>query len=168
MLKFLWVLHILFLSVSIYCQNTNLHNKKDSLDNKTGLYLKYDIEHIKLSETMFANNEAVYTNYFSRKGDTIVVYDWAINVTAIKKIREHILRNFVINEFTEASGSAVLLLILDIENDLYEIRVIRGITQGFNNELLRAINKVEKDLIFVCTTDCKMPIVTPFAIRLNE
>ena len=167
-MKFLFVFQILLLSTNIYCQSVNLQ-KKDSLGNKTGLYKVYDIEHIRYSETMFVNNKAEYTNYFSRKGDTIFVTNWSFNTTAMTKIREKILNNFIVNDFTYASGSASLLLLVDCEKKIFEIRIMRGITESFNNELLRVINKIEKDLVFICaTTDSKTPIVTPFAIRLNE
>ena len=168
MLNFFLVVQVLFLPVNIYCHNTNLQNNKDSLGNKAGLCVEYDIEHIKLSEKTFVNNEIEYVNYFSKKGDTISVFNWAINATAIKKITERILDSFIVNDFTYASGSATLLLLVDYENNIFEIRVMRGITEYFNNELLRVIDKIEKDLIFICSTDCKIPIVTPFVIRLDE
>jgi hypothetical protein len=168
MLRFILILQILVCSANGYCQKIKQHNQSDTLGNKTGLCEGYDIEHIKYSETMYVSGNVEYTCYFTKQGDTISVYNWAINITAIKKIKECILSNFVINEFTEAQGSATLLLILDFESNVSEIRVIRGITENFNNELLRVINKIEKDLIFVCATDCKIPIVTPFAIRLND
>ena len=159
------LLLISYLSMPVYanCQNI-IQYSKDSLKNELG----YDIEHIKYIEMYVDNNGVKQTNYFTRCGDTIALFDWRIDISLIKKIKAHVLRNFVINEFTEAQGNAVLLLILDFKNEVYEIRVIRGITQGFNNELLRAINKIEKDLIFIYAADCKTPIVTPFAIRLNE
>lgn len=153
----------LYMSVCANCQNVKL-SSKDTLKNK----IEYDIEHIKYKEVYVDYNGVKHTNYFTRCGDTIALYDWRINVSIIKKIKEHILKNFVINEFTEAQGNAILLLILDFKNDVCEIRVIRGITHGFNNELLRVTSKIEKELIFVCTADSKTPIVTPFAIRLNE
>jgi hypothetical protein len=162
-INILFLITYLSLPSCASCQNI-IKNSKDSLENEIG----YDIEHIKYIEMYVDNSGEKHTNYFTRCGDTIALYDWRIDSSIIKKINEHILRNFVINEFTEAQGLAVLLLILDFENDIYEIRVIRGITQGFNNELLRAINKIERDIIFVCVSDCKTPIVTPFAIRLNE
>jgi hypothetical protein len=168
MLRFLLILQILVCYVNGYCQEVSQHNQNDTLGNETGLCEGYDIEHIKYSETMYANGNVEYTYYFTKQGDTISVYNWAINVIAIKKIKEYILSNFVINEFTEAQGSATLLLILDFESNVSEIRVIRGITENFNNELLRVIHKIEKDLIFVCTADCKTPIVTPFTIRLFD
>ena len=164
MLRLFLILQILFFSVNVFCQI----NQRDSLGNKIGLWVKYDIEHIKLSETMYVNNEVEYTHYYTRKGDTIYVYDWKIEVSIINQIREHILENFVINEFTEVSGIEPLLLILDFENNVYEIRTMRGMTQGFNKELLRVINKIEKQLIVICVSDCQTPIVTPFAIRFNK
>lgn len=160
MLKCLLVLQILCLSVSIYSQNTNLNNKKD-------LRTEYDIENIKLSETMRVNNQIEYTNYFSRQGDTISVYDWAINVKSIKRIQENILDNFILNDFTYANGSASMLLLIDYERNIFEIRIMRGITDNFNKELLRVINNLENKLILICSSDCKTPIVTPFAIRLR-
>jgi hypothetical protein len=160
--KLLLVLY-LFMPVCVSCQSVT-QMREDSLKKEIG----YDIKHIKYIETYIDNNGVKHSNYFTRRGDTIALYDWKIDISIIKKIKEHILREFVIDEFTEAQGNAVLLLILDFKNEVYEIRVIRGITQGFNNELLRVINKIEKDLIFVYAADCKTPIVTPFAIRLNE
>jgi hypothetical protein len=167
MIRFLLILQILF-SANIYCQNAASRNNKDTLDNKEGIRIEYDIEHIKYSETMYVSDNIKYFNYFSRQGDTISVYNWKIDVTAINKIKEKILNNFTVNDFTYVAGSAVLLLMLDCKKNIFEIRIIKGITPNFNKELLRVINKIEKDLIFICTTDCKIPIVTPFAIRLNE
>lgn len=162
------IILMILLSANIYCQNANLHNNNDTLYNKTDVSVKYDIDNIKYIETMYVNNDVKYIWYFSRNGDTISVYNWQMNVTTIKKIKEKILNNFSINDLTYAKGSAVLLLIFDCEKDIFEIRIIKGITQHFNKELLRVINNIEKDLVFICTNDCKMPIVTPIAIRLNE
>lgn len=158
--KYLLILY-LFMPVCVNCQNVT-QSREDSLKKEIG----YDINHIKYIETYIDNNGVKHSNYFTRRGDTIVLYDWGIDTSIIRKIKEHILRDFVIDEFTEAQGNAILLLILDFKKEVYEIRVIRGITQDFNNELLRVINKIEKDLIFVCATDCKTPIIMPFAIRI--
>jgi len=167
MLRFLLTSQILCLFASVYCQNINQQDES-MLGNKTYLYTKYDIQHIKLSETMYVNSEIKYTNYFSREGDTISMYDWAIGVTAIKIIREKILNNFIVNDLTYARGCASLLLLIDCEKNIFEIRIMRGITDNFNNELLRVVDKIEKDLIFICSDNCKTYVVTPFAIRLNE
>lgn len=154
---------ILYLVIPVYanCQSI-LQYTVDSIRSE----IMYDIEHIKYMEISVDNNGVKHTNYYTRGGDTISLFDWRIKVSVIERIKEQILRNFIIDEFTEAQGNAVLLLILDFKKEVYEIRIIRGITQGFNKELLRVIKKIESELIFVHSTECKISIVTPFAIRL--
>lgn len=153
----------LLMPVCASCQNVQKSNM-DTLFNDTG----YDVENNRYMGKYIDNYGVEQTYYFTRNCDTISSFDWRINLTTINKIKDRILSEFDINEFTEAQGSAVLLLIFDFNSEVYEIRLIRGITQGFNNELLRVIKKIEKDLIFVSATDLKKAIVTPFAIRLNE
>ncbi len=154
------MLQILIFSVNVFCQESDQLNQSDSLGNKIGLWVEY-------AEIMYVENVAKHPHYFTRKGDRILLYEWQINVSVIKKIQELILKDFVINEFTEASGPAYLLLILDCEKDIFEIRIIRGITTGFNKELLRVVDAIEKDLIFICASNCQTPIVIPFAIRIR-
>lgn len=158
----------LFMLSTVACISSKrvLQDNKDSFSNK----IKYDVENIKYLELTYANNELISSNYYTRCGNIISLYDWEIDVSIIKKIKEYILRNFVIDEFTEASGSAVLLLILDFDKNIHEIRVIRGITLGFNKELLRVTREIENDSIAIFTQNCEapMPIITPFTIRLNK
>ena len=116
---------------------------------------------------MFVDNVIEYKNYFSRAGDTISVRRWEVNEAAIERIQKRILDNFIVNDYTWARGIAVVLLMIDCEREIMEMRVINSLSKRFDKELLRVVNMVEKDLVLICTVDCKIiPIVTPFGIRL--
>ncbi len=132
------------------------------------LFNRYDIEGIKLVEIMRIDGEVKYAHYFSRKGDTISVHNWRINLSATDRVKAKIKENFIVNDLTYTRSMASLLLILDFENNIFEIRIEGGINQDFNKELLRVIKEIEKDLIFICTTDCQMPIVTPFPLWIID
>ncbi len=162
MLKFNVILTILLFSVNIYCQNNEMTNSKNTLE------VRYDIEGIKLVEIMRIDGEVKYAHYFSRQGDTISVHNWRINLSATDRVKAKIKENFIVNDLTYTRSMASLLLILDFENNIFEIRIEGGINQDFNKELLRVIKEIEKDLIFICTTDCQMPIVTPFPLWIID
>jgi len=161
--------------IESYCQNQCKNksmetqiNHVDSLGNKVGVWIDYDIENIKCSETKYSSpNKVEYTKYFTRKGKEINVYTWKLNNCSLSILTELIKNKFILNDSTFGNGSAILLLLADCENNIYEIRIIRGISIGFNNELLRVTKDLEKNLIFISPDDCKIPIVTPFAIRIN-
>lgn len=158
-MKTIFKVIILLISISANAQNVAQFSQS-SFNHK----IEYDIEHLKYKETTYVNGDVKNVNYFTRSGDTISSYDFRLDISVINSIRERILKNFVIDAITEVSGKIFLLLILN--NNVHEIRVIHGITRGFNEEILRVINKIEKNLIFICPADYKKAIVTPFAIRL--
>lgn len=135
---------------------------------KERIVVKNDVENIKLLETKYVNDSVEYTHYFTRDGDVISTYDWQIGITEINKIRNRLLNEFNINDSTYAQGKAVLFLILNAKRDKIEIRLYRGITTGFDKELLRAIAKIEKESIFVIAPNSKVPIVVPFAIQIDN
>jgi hypothetical protein len=167
MLKISLVFQMIFLSASIYCQIEKVYGiKKDSLGNEKVLTTRYDMEGIKLYESIRVNDEVEYTYYFTRKGDTISGYGWQLDdMSVLHQLRHHIRNNFVVNDMTEITGRAYLYLILDFENKVYEIRPLNmKYTQAFEKELLRVIEKVEKDLIVICPADCKTAIVVPFPV----
>lgn len=175
LVSFLIISFYLIFATCVYCQNQcSIKNEKtlincyDSAGNKVGIWIDYDIENIKCSETKYsAPNEVEYTKYFTRNGQEINNYTWKINNKSIGKLIEGIKNKFILTDTTFGNGSAILLLIVDCDTNNYEIRIIRGISTGFNNELLRVTKILEKCLIFICPDDLEIQIVTPFALKLN-
>lgn len=144
-------------------------NRVDSSGNKVGVWIDYDIENLKCSETKYSSpNEVEYTKYFTRRGEEISVYTWKINQSTLSKIDELIKNNFKLNDITFGHGRAILLLLADCNKNVYEIRIIRGISNGFDNELLRVTKDLEKNLIFISSENCKIPIVTPLFFRVDQ
>jgi hypothetical protein len=154
-----------------YCQFNNdaKNNCVDSLGRKIGIWTFYDIENIKYLEIKYsAPDEIEYKNYFTRSGKVIKKYSWSINLVSLNKIREAIKNDFVVDDTTWGSGRSLLLLMIDVESDNYEIRIIKGIHYDFNKELQRVIKKIEKNLIFIYSDECKTPIIIPFAFYISE
>ena len=147
----------------------NKINKVDSLGRKIGLWIEYDIEKIKLSETKYSYPNCVdYTKYFSRDGVEINTYTWKFDIAKISKLKELIRDRFILNDISHGNGSAILVLIIDPKVNLFEIRLCRGITDGFNTELLRVIRDLENSYMFFLSNECGEVIVSHFAFRIFE
>lgn len=140
----------------------------DSLGNKIGLWIEYDIENIKYSETYYSTlNKVEYRKYFNRHGDEILSYSWKINNSSLKKLIDLIKSKILFNDLTSGQGSAVVLFFADCDNNIFELRIIQGISTKFNNELLRVTKEIEDKIIFLCSDNCKTPIITYFPIKLR-
>ena len=169
MLRFIFITQILFLSVTVYCQDTGQIIRIDSLGNNTEVMTLYDVENIKYSEVYFVN-DSIKDAYFSRKGDTISVYDWGVDDTIIKRIQGQLVRKYYVTDETyiHGGGGPTFYLILDYKRNVFELRDIRRITEGIDKEMIRLAHEVEKDLIHILPPDLKTPIVIPFPFRLHE
>lgn len=143
-------------------------NLLDSSGNKIGLWIEYDIENIKYSETRYSKpNKVDYTKYFTRNGTEIKKYSWRINSFSLNRLIESTKNNFIYDDLSAGVGSAILLLIADCKNNIFEIRIIKGVSKGFNNELLRVTKDLENNLIFICPDNYKTPIIIPFSIHAH-
>lgn len=126
---------------------------------------RFDIDSLKYVEVGSRDSTVVYSKYFSRKGDTISVYKWNMLHSSIEKIQKKIKANFDYKT-PEVHGRAIILLIFDCEKEIFELRIIRGITKEFDNALGLAIRKTEEELIPLCPYGCKEAIVSPFPIKI--
>jgi len=141
-------------------------NRLDSSGNKIGLWIEFDIENIKYSETKYSKpNKVEYVKYFTRNGKEIRKYSWKINSCSLNRLIESIKNKFIYDDLSAGTGSAILLLIADCNNNVFEIRVIKGVSKGFNNEIIRVTKELENNLIFICPDTYKTPIISHFAIH---
>lgn len=135
-------------------------NYSDSIMN----IIKYDVEGIKYLEIKKANHTMTTICYYTRNGQKIENFYWKINVKTINHIKDKILFNFFMDDITYSSGKAIILLIADPQSYFIELRLIKGLSSSFNNELVRVLRKIENDIVFI---GGDMPVVVPFAIDLQ-
>ncbi len=64
------MLQILIFSVNVFCQESDQLNQSDSLGNKIGLWVEYDIEHFKYSEIMYVEKSSSTPSFRSRLTQT--------------------------------------------------------------------------------------------------
>ena len=70
---------------------------------------KYDAEGLKYVSITKKDCIALKICYYTRKGDSIDRFSWKINEKTINTIRDKILSEFVVNDYTYASGKAIIL-----------------------------------------------------------
>lgn len=153
------VILLLYASINAFTQNN------DRTLGQIKIESCFDADSLKYIEVCRHDSIVIYSKYFSRKGDTISVYKWNMLHSSIEKIQKKIKANFDYNT-PEVRGRAILLLIFDCEKEIFELRIIRGITKEFDNALGLAIRKTEEELIPLCPYGCKEAIVSPFPIKI--
>ena len=125
---------------------------------------KYDAEGLKYVSITKKDCIALKTCYYTRKGDSIDSFCWKINEKTINTIRDKILSEFVVNDYTYASGKAIILLMAVPLSKSIELRLIKGLSPSFNKELIKVLKKIECNIVF--TFEDK-PIIFPFAVELT-
>ena len=125
---------------------------------------KYDAEGLKYVSITKKDCIALKTCYYTRKGDSIDSFSWKINEKTINTIRDKILSEFVVNDYTYASGKAIILLMAVPLSKSIELRLIKGLSPSFNKELIKVLKKIECNIVF--TFEDK-PIIFPFAVELT-
>lgn len=125
---------------------------------------KYDAEGLKYVSITKKDSIALKTCYYTRKGDSIDSFSWKINEKTINTIRDKILSEFAVNDYTYASGKAIILLMAVPLSKSIELRLIKGLSPPFNKELIKVLKKIECNIEF--TFEDK-PIIVPFAVELT-
>ena len=159
-------------SITIYGQmlidNTDCLKRDNTISEKFSIQERLDIEDIKVSEIGHSSsNKIEYKKYFSREGKEITDYVWGIDIKIKKKIQNRIKELFNFNDRTECVGTSLLLLLIDNENDVFEIRVIKGITDEYNKELLKAVKILEENIVCVCSETLPKAVAVLFPLNLT-
>ena len=144
---------------------TSAHSKKcvTELSDSIKSIIKYDIEGIKYAEIQKSGSVTMKVCYYTREGKSIDKFNWKINVKIINNIRDRILSQFFIDDYTYSSGKAIILLIADPWSKSVELRLIKGLVPSFNKELIRVLKRVENNIVF---TREDIPIIVPFSVDL--
>jgi len=140
----------------------------DSLGNKIGWWLEFDVDSVVYKEVLYsAPNRVAHVKFITKAGIEIEDYSMILNPLLVEKLRKSIKSNFNWGkvEPREGKGLVTLLLVINTEGNIIDIRVLRGIHPSFNAEMVRATRLVEKDLIFICQTESRVPVVIIVPIR---
>jgi len=140
----------------------------DSVGNKIGWWLEFDVDSVVYKATLYsAPNRVVHTKFITKNGIEIEEYNMALNPLLIEELIKNIKANFNWGRVVprEGKGLVTLLLVINTEGEIIDIRVLRGIHPSFNEEVIRAAKLVEKDLIFICAKESQVPIVIIVPIR---
>lgn len=143
----------LFVFIPIHSQNldsTTIYNRVDSLGNKIGIWIDYDIECIKLSEAVYSESgEWKSVKFFTRSGIELNDCVWNCDDTheLFSQLYQKIANHFIFKERMEAVGNALFTFIFNHERNIYELRVWRGINPEFDKELIRVMHVIEQDSV---------------------
>lgn len=162
----LLILLLALQSLFVFSQEdkTNIRN---SIGEKTGLWLYYDADSVLFKKVWYSNGGSDSVLYFDVQGkkiDTIIPFsklilkkDIAIQLKQIKQkiINEFDWRNVL---FREGKGKVVISFIITPKSEISNVRVINGISKSLNQELIRAVYNLDKE-DFECINDKNFPVL---------
>ena len=143
-------------------------NCLDSLENKIGLWLEFDVDTIAFKAIQYSpSSEVENTKFITKTGIEIEDYSTNLNPSLIEKLRKKVKSNFDWRrvEPRDGKGLVTLSLMINVEGSIIDVRVLRGVHPSFNKEVERAAELIEKDFIFMCSKECKAPIISIFPIQ---
>lgn len=149
------------LSYHVYGKNLTFCIVKDTIVES----VKYDINNKIYLKTILDEQKGKHQIYFDEKGTPIEEYDWNVSSETIRKIQDLIVSEFKISDETYSSGTAIVLLIANM--DKIEFRIIKGLTEEYNTELQRVLKKIEERIVFLRKNKDKA-LVFPFGINISK
>lgn len=148
-----FILLLLLVFTKISGQNledTMGYNRINPFGNKIGVWIDYDIEGIKLSESIYSvSGKFEGVKYFTRNAIEINDCIWNFDDTheLFSQLHQRIVSHFIFKERMETVGNAFITFIFNRERDIYELRVWRGINLEFDKELIRVMHVIEQDSV---------------------
>ena len=151
---------LLFISNASCGQNRISISDKD----KESIVL-YDVQGLKYKQIWRFNNKVVRYCYFSRKGEIIDSTTWNVEIQTTLKLKDKILSKFRVDDETFTPGTAGVLLLAMPKCNIVELRLIRGLTDSFNKEMLRVLREVEQDILVFSANP--IAVIVPIRITID-
>ena len=151
---------LLFISNASCGQNRISISDKD----KESIVL-YDVQGLKYEQLWRFNNTIVRDCYFTRKGEFIDNATWNVEIQTLLKLKDKILCKFRVDDETFTPGTAGVLLLAMPKCNIVELRLIRGLTDSFNKEMLRVLREVEQDILVFSANP--IAVIVPIRITID-
>lgn len=147
-------------------------NCTDSAGNRIGLWIEFDINHEKFSEVIYsAGGIAVEKRYFRLNGEELREYSTSaqLNQKTIDFFKEEVKNAFNWRNVVPRDGKGIVVVSFIIQRDgkISDVRLLRGIHQSFNIEVLRCIQLLEGKIVVLGSEECTKPVLIILPINFG-
>lgn len=164
------ILILLIINVSVKSQEVKRNsifkgdtiNCQDSLGNKIGLWILFDVDSVKYKEVVYSDSGDVSSvKLFKSDGKEISEYIENTDTIIANRIKKKIKSNFNWKNINPPNGQGVVFVFIvsTCQGEIMDVRLLQGIHPSFNNEIKRATKQLEEDIICLCPNESKVPIL---------
>lgn len=123
-------------------------NSTDQSGKKIGLWKVCDTRKILFKEIWYGNNEKIDSvKFFNLEGSEIKNFSpvTSINTECLKAIQDEVSKKINWKEIVETVKGGVLLhFYVNSNYDLIDVRIIKGISESVDNEVLNAVKIIDE------------------------